>query len=119
MNPSKINLNTHGDEQRGSIRPLKRHFVRMKNLSSIIAIGCLLVASLLFFISGCHTGSEKAADAVSDSTYILTGEIEGLDSGWVYLQHEQTEQGDIDSVRADKSRFVFTGRAAAPEFCLF
>jgi len=97
----------------------------MKCLSPILANTALALLSLvaiafLFAATGCQgPATDKAAGRHSDSTYTLTGEIQGLDSDWVYLKHEQTEQGDIDSVRAGKGRFVFTGRAAAPEFCLF
>jgi peroxiredoxin len=90
----------------------------MKHLSFLIAIGCLLVAPLPFFISGCHTpGGEKAADAVSDSTYTLTGDIEGLDSGWVYLLHRQSADSKTDSARIKDGQFVISGEASVPEFC--
>lgn len=42
MKPSMINLNTGGDEQQGSIRPLKGHYARMKQLLRLIS-GLLLL----------------------------------------------------------------------------
>jgi peroxiredoxin len=90
----------------------------MKYLSFIIAIGCLLVAPLPFFISGCHApGSEKSAGPTSDSTYSLTGDVEGLDSGWVYLLHRQSGNDRMDSALIRDGQFVFTGTAKVPEFC--
>lgn len=44
MKPGMINLNAQGDEQRGSIRPLKRHYMRMKKL--------MMIATAAFFFSG-------------------------------------------------------------------
>ena len=40
MNPSKTNLNTQAHEPRGSIRPLKRHFVRMNKLFFPLVLLC-------------------------------------------------------------------------------
>lgn len=51
----------------------------------------------------------------TDSTYTLTGAIEGLKNGWVYLRHGQTEK--IDSVRATAGQFTFTGEIGDPELC--
>jgi thiol-disulfide isomerase/thioredoxin len=51
----------------------------------------------------------------ADSTYTLTGAIEGLKNDWVYLRHGQTEK--IDSVRAAAGRFIFTGEIDSPELC--
>jgi hypothetical protein len=35
MKPSMTNFDTQGDEQRGSIRPLKNNYVRMKDAGSV------------------------------------------------------------------------------------
>jgi len=52
----------------------------------------------------------------SDSAYTLTGKIEGMSKGWVYLYHRQTDK--LDSVQVKDSRFTFKGFAAAPEYCM-
>lgn len=44
-----INFNTQGDELRGSIRPLKRHFVRMKRSEKILL--AFFLFSLLAFVA--------------------------------------------------------------------
>jgi peroxiredoxin len=55
----------------------------------------------------------------SDSSYTLTGKIDGMDAGWVYLVHRQMEGSRVDSVQVDKrGQFMFTGHADTPEFCL-
>ncbi|WP_431211864.1 DUF4369 domain-containing protein [Puia sp. P3] len=51
----------------------------------------------------------------TDSTYTLTGTIDGLKNGWVYLRHGQTEK--IDSVKAASGKFSFSGTIGDPEFC--
>jgi thiol-disulfide isomerase/thioredoxin len=53
-----------------------------------------------------------------DSTYTLTGKVEGLPDGWVWLYHSQTEK-DVDSARVKDGSFVIKGHCSAPERCLF
>ena len=52
-----------------------------------------------------------------DSSYTLTGKIDGMDAGWVYLVHIQSKDGQTDSVKVNKGQFVFSGRVDAPEYC--
>jgi len=52
-----------------------------------------------------------------DSTYTLTGKIEGLPDGWVWLYHSQTDK-DMDSGRVKNGSFVIKGHSSAPEHCL-
>jgi thiol-disulfide isomerase/thioredoxin len=52
-----------------------------------------------------------------DSSYILTGKVEGLPDGWVWLYHSQTEK-DVDSGRVKNGTFVIKGHSSAPERCL-
>jgi len=56
---------------------------------------------------------------VDDTAYTITGKITGIDTGWVYLRHNQSENSIIDSVKADSGFFTFKGQSATPEFCLF
>lgn len=66
-------------------------------------------------------GSVASADGIftgfrpADSSYTLSGTIEGLGSGWIYLRHMEFKS---DSVRADHDHFVFTGTVTEPEYCL-
>ncbi len=85
----------------------------MKYLSFLIASGLILG-----HFSCQSPGTANNRSAVSDTTYTLTGEITGIDSGWAYLRHRQSDQANnIDSARIDRGRFVFTGHAPTPEFC--
>jgi peroxiredoxin len=80
----------------------------------------LLIASCMIFghFSCQSPGRTNNQSAASDTGYTLTGKIAGIDSGWAYLLHRQSDQaGNIDSARIDKGQFVFTGRAPTPEFC--
>jgi thiol-disulfide isomerase/thioredoxin len=85
----------------------------MKYLSFIIVPGLAIIAF------GCQShGSGKSGPGASDSAYTLTGKIEGVDSGWIYLLHRQSEgDNNMDSARINAGKFLFTGRAATPEFC--
>ena len=81
-------------------------------------LGSALAAFLLFAASGCHSaGSAGTVTAHSDTTYTLTGKIEGLDSDWVYLVHQQSDAHLVDSVQANHGNFIFTGRMPYPEYC--
>src|ERR1700722_8716773 len=83
----------------------------MRYLSVIICC-CIAV------IACQQPGSKKTASAGKDSTYLITGKIDGLDSGWVYLSHRQSGVDTPDSARVVNGSFTFTGRAGVPEFCL-
>jgi peroxiredoxin len=54
----------------------------------------------------------------TDSVYSITGNLTGLDTGWVYLFHRQKNENNLDSIMARKGTFSFTGKAPAPEFCM-
>jgi hypothetical protein len=85
----------------------------MKRLSAFISTGLVLA-----FWSCQSPDGAKVKPNASDSTYTLTGKITGIDSGWVYLLHRQSEEmNNTDSSRIDKAQFVFTGHAPAAEFC--
>jgi hypothetical protein len=49
--------------------------------------------------------------------YTLKGKIKGLDTGWAFIRHRQTEKAD--SGRILNGIFTITGRASTPEFCSF
>jgi peroxiredoxin len=64
--------------------------------------------------------SPAAIAGAEDSTYTLTGKIEGMNTGWVFLLHIQSTKGILDSVKSDKQgRFSFTGKITTPELCGF
>src|SRR5260221_4001108 len=72
MNPSITNFNTQEDEQRGSIRPLKRHFVRMKPISTMLKpsierklFTCLLGGVISLLLYGSAVAQSNAASAIS------------------------------------------------------
>ena len=67
----------------------------------------------------CKDHSSKNSDTViKDSTYTITGKIQGVDSGWVYLMHDQSDAHVPDSAKIDSGFFTFKGKADAPEYCL-
>jgi thiol-disulfide isomerase/thioredoxin len=75
---------------------------------------CAIYAVSLF--SGCQSPDAGKSAAATDSTYTLTGKIDGIDTGWAYLRHRQSEEKIIDSARIKDGEFVLRGRATAPEF---
>ena len=77
---------------------------------------CLsLIGAAVLTLVLTDTKAGQPQSPTADSTYTLTGAIDGLKDGWVYLRHGQTEK--IDSVRAAAGKFTFTGEIAAPELC--
>jgi lipid-binding SYLF domain-containing protein len=58
-----INLNTQGDKQRGSIRPLKRHYVRMKKNIMSLAIFALTGLLLPMILIGQDAEKRIIADS--------------------------------------------------------
>jgi peroxiredoxin len=63
-------------------------------------------------------GSKKSVSANADSSYTITGKIEGLDSGWVYLMNRQANSETPDSAMVMNGFFTFAGKATVPQFCL-
>jgi len=79
---------------------------------------CIMLAVVLYTLSGCHSSDQSSAKQSADSTYTLTGKITGADTGWVYLLHRSMDPSITDSVKMDGGRFTFSGKAKGPEFCL-
>jgi peroxiredoxin len=69
------------------------------------------------FLLSCQSGSQQKTKPAADSTFLITGKIVGLDSGWVYLLHNGADQY-TDSAKIDSGFFSFKGKATGPEFCL-
>ncbi len=60
--------------------------------------------------------NSSSANQTTDSSYTLTGTIKGVPAGWVYLLHAETQK--LDSARVSNNKFVFSGTAGTPEFCM-
>jgi len=79
----------------------------------LVVIGCCLI------VFACQQpGAKKTSGSSKDSSYSITGKIEGLDSGWVYLLHRQSDSETPDSARITNGSFTFSGNSSAPEYCL-
>ncbi|HEY4110648.1 TlpA disulfide reductase family protein [Puia sp.] len=82
-------------------------------------MNCLAIAGAglltLSLATGCF--AKEPPPAPSDSSYALSGTIEGLDKGWVYLTHIGATSR-IDSAQVQKGKFSFSGAVAAPELCV-
>jgi peroxiredoxin len=74
-----------------------------------------IAAGLLVF-GVASAAAEDRIPGPPDSSYTLTGVIEGLDKGWAYLMHE-TATPHTDSAKVEKGHFRFSGLVSAPEFC--
>src|SRR5450432_555440 len=78
----------------------------------------LLPLAFVFFCINysCQNGDSAKTGHVEkmDSFYII-GKVTGLDTGWIYLIHHQTEIAD--SVRLDHGFFKFNGKADTAEYC--
>ncbi len=72
----------------------------MKNIS--------LMLILAAFLASC---GGPAGDG-----FTLTGSVQGIDTGWVYLQKKEADNWvTADSAKLDKGRFSFSGKVAMPE----
>ncbi len=67
-------------------------------------------------IAGADSG--KVAKRNADSSFVITGNIGGLGSGWVYLYHVERSTDKIDSVTVKDGSFLFKGKISHPEYCL-
>lgn len=78
-----------------------------------LLIGLLVVAA----VSSCgNKGKSDVAGAQpGDSSYTVTGKIQGLDTGWVVLYNVQKNADKPDSARIEKGSFEFKGFAAEPQ----
>jgi len=80
----------------------------------------MVLCSTALTIIACEgpvSGPGKKGAGIPDSTYILTGKIEGIESGWVYLVHRQSENRTTDSAIISNGKFSLSGKAPVPEFC--
>ncbi|MHA4808574.1 redoxin domain-containing protein [Flavitalea flava] len=75
---------------------------------------CILAA----LISGCQSSGNQSGKNGTDSTYTLTGKIQGADGEKVFLLHRQTTSGNMDSTLIKGGQFTLSGKASVPEFCL-
>ena len=76
-------------------------------------MNCLSIISATALI---FTFTGASASPTTDSAYTLTGTIKGAPTGWVYLLHTETKK--LDSARISNNKFVFSGVAGTPEFCM-
>ena len=80
----------------------------------------LIVLSFAFILASCADKGKTAGGEKEkgDSTFLLTGNINGLDSGWAYLYHPEKQQQIPDSAKIVNGSFTFKGNAVRPEFVL-
>ena len=79
-----------------------------------------IVLMFAFILSSCADKGNSASGEKSpgDTSYLLTGNIQGLDSGWAYLYHAEKNEEIPDSAKIVNGSFEFKGYAAHPEFTL-
>ena len=89
----------------------------MRPLSFIAVRSGIILLGAGALLTGCQSpDAGKSGPSAADSTYTITGKIEGLDSGWVYLRHRQLTDEPADSAPVKKGAFVLSGLASSPEF---
>ncbi len=59
---------------------------------------------------------DQPVRTAKDSTYTITGKLDGLDTGWVYLMNRQAGE-KMDSSKISNGLFSFSGKAPVPAFC--
>ncbi len=80
----------------------------------------IILIPVLLFGMACNSRSDsgKVAKRNADSSFVITGNIGGLGSGWVYLYHVERSTDKIDSVTVKDGSFLFKGKISHPEYCL-
>ena len=81
------------------------------NRISFLAVGLLVLGAVT-----ASAAAGRLSVQPDSNSYTLTGVIEGLDKGWIYLLHGGAVTR-TDSARLEKGKFSFSGTIAAPEFC--
>jgi hypothetical protein len=81
----------------------------MKRMNLLFFAGSFGLLSLL---ANCQSNKLKN---IGSMDYTLTGNIKGIDTGWIYIKHRQT--GQIDSAHIDNGSFILKGYTETPEFC--
>jgi len=81
------------------------------NRLSLVGVGLLVLGAVT-----AAAADGRLSVPPDSNSYTLTGVIEGLDKGWVYLLHGGALTR-TDSARLEKGKFAFSGTIAAPEFC--
>ena len=81
------------------------------NRISFLAVGLLVLGAVT-----ASAAAGRLSLQPDSNSYTLTGVIEGLDKGWIYLLHGGAVTR-TDSARLEKGKFSFSGTIAAPEFC--
>lgn len=76
----------------------------------------ILVLACIATLCSCGNNDKTSGKAAGDSTFVLSGNIDGLDSGWIYLYNIQKDQEIPDSAKIEKGKFEFKGVAAEPQF---
>ena len=80
-------------------------------------MNCLSIFGVTLLAFACinTTACPQAPPITTEPDYTLTGTIKGMETGWVYLHHIQTEK--IDSVKTSAGKFIFSGAVGDPEYC--
>lgn len=78
-----------------------------------LLMGLLVVGAL----SSCGNKGKSDTTAVKpgDSSYTVSGKIQGLETGWVFLYNVQKNAEKPDSAKIEKGSFEFKGFAAEPQ----
>jgi len=85
----------------------------MNNLSFIA-----VAAAIVLNAAGCQSpDANNNKGSVPDSTYTLSGKIQGVDSGWVNLLHRGSDPLSKDSAILRNGEFSLKGKLPAPEYC--
>ncbi|MGN6439213.1 MAG: redoxin domain-containing protein [Agriterribacter sp.] len=78
----------------------------------------ILVIACIATLCSCGNNDKTSGKTPGDSTFVLSGTIDGLDSGWIYLFNIQKDQEVPDSAKIEKGKFEFKGAAAEPQFAV-
>jgi thiol-disulfide isomerase/thioredoxin len=79
----------------------------------------LAILAILFLLTACqNNATDKTTVASKDTSFVVHGNITGLDSGYVYLLNYQNTEKGPDSAKLSHGLFTFTGKADSPNYYL-
>lgn len=112
MKPSLINLNTQADNQRGSIRPLKGHYVRMKKTAML----SLLIAAIGMFSFSVFTATSLPIGAPLPKADRKLADVSGKE---ISLQEARKENGLLVMFSCNTCPVVKGNQSRTKEICSY
>lgn len=74
----------------------------------------LVFLAIVFVAIGCRNGNNNQQTKVVSGGFVINGQVNGIDSGWVYLGYNDSAGMVQDSAKLLNHKFLFTGKVKEP-----